>query len=259
MRLDKYLAEASVGKRKITREYIQAGKVTVNHQVVTEPARDIDEIHDMVEYQGEEIGQSQRVYYMFHKPGGCVTATKDLENKTVLDYFDPKHAKGLFPIGRLDKDTEGLLLLTNHGEFSHSIMHPDKHVEKAYFFWALGELDDQKEELLRTGIIIGENEPPARALQLKVIDSGEYKELKDKMNANSIKEVRINPMYQPVLSGILTIAEGRKHQVKRMLKAVGCYVVYLKRISIGGLMLDETLQPGCYRELSDAEIKMLYR
>jgi 16S rRNA pseudouridine516 synthase len=195
---------------------------------------------------------------MFHKPRGCITARKDADNATVLDYFDANIAKGLFPIGRLDKDTEGLLLLTNDGEFSHRLMHPNKHVEKTYFFWAFGSLDYSAVEHLKEGVIIEEGEALAKAISVEVETEGSYLELKDKMDQEKVKEIRKNPCQQQVVSGYLTISEGRKHQVKRMLKAVGCYVVYLKRVSIGGLALDESLKEGQYRELTEDELRILY-
>ncbi len=258
MRLDKFLAEAAVGTRKIVRDYVEEGKVTVNHREIMEPASEIDEKSDVVRYLGKEIIYTGKIYYMFHKPRGCITARKDAINPTVLDYFDVNKTNGLFPVGRLDKDTEGLLLLTNDGEFSHKLMHPDKHVEKTYFFWAFGSLDFDAREYLKMGISIGDDEVLAKATKVEVTDEGNYQELKSKMESDKVKDIRINPYRQSVVSGYLTISEGRKHQVKRMLKAVGCYVVYLKRVSIAGLMLDDSLKEGQYRELTEEEIRSLY-
>jgi 16S rRNA pseudouridine516 synthase len=258
MRLDKFLAEASVGTRKIIRDYVVEGKVTVNNLEIKEPASEIDENKDVIRYLGKEIIHTGKRYYMFHKPGGCITARKDASNSTVLDYFDASIADGLFPVGRLDKDTEGLLLLTNDGEFNHRLMHPNKHVEKTYFFWAYGSLDSRDKERLQKGISIGENEALARAIKVEVEAEGEYHQMKTRMNHDKVKDIRINPDQQQVVSGYLTISEGRKHQVKRMLKAVGCYVVYLKRISIGGIVLDETLKEGQYRELTKEEINEIF-
>lgn len=257
MRLDKFLAEASVGTRKIIRNYVKEGKVTVNNQEIVDPAAEIIENMDVIRYLGKEVVYTGKVYYMFNKPGGCITARKDENSKTVLDYFDVDNMNGLFPVGRLDKDTEGLLLLTNDGEFNHRLMYPDKHVEKTYFFWAFGSLDFEAKEHLKTGIMIGEDEALAKAVKIEVEEEGIYQKLQDKMSIENIKDIRENPYHQPVVSGYITISEGRKHQVKRMLKAVGCYVVHLKRISIGGLMLDETLKKGQYRELTEKEISTL--
>ena len=257
MRIDKYLAETSVGTRKVVRNYIIEGKVTVNNQEIVDPATEIEEKTDVIRCLGNEVIHSGKIYYMFHKPGGCITARTDVHCKTVLDYIDTDHINGLFPVGRLDKDTEGLLLLTNDGEFNHRLMHPDKHVEKTYFFWALGSLNHEDKNRLKTGILIGEGEALAKAIKIEVQEEGTYQELQGRINMENWKDVRVNPNYQPVVAGHITISEGRKHQVKRMLKAVGCYVVYLKRVSIGGLKLDETLKRGQYRELSDEEIRKL--
>ncbi len=257
MRLDKFLAEASVGTRKITRNYVKEGMVTVNNQEIVDPAAEIEENTDVIRYLGKEVVYTGKIYYMLNKPGGCITARKDINSKTVLDYFDVDNINGLFPVGRLDKDTEGLLLLTNDGEFNHRLMYSEKHVEKTYFFWAFGSLDFEAMEHLRTGIMIGEDKVLAKAVKIEVQEEGIYQELKDKMNIENSKDIKKNPYYQPVVSGYITISEGRKHQVKRMLKAVRCYVVYLKRVSIGELMLDETLKKGQYRELTEKEIRTL--
>jgi 16S rRNA pseudouridine516 synthase len=257
MRLDKYLAESSIGARKIIRSYIQEGKVTVNGQTIWKPAAEIEEQADVIRYLGKEVVHNGKRYYMFHKPGGCVTARKDADSKTVLDYFDADQREGLFPVGRLDKDTEGLLLLTNDAEFSHRLMHPKKHVEKTYFFWAFGSLNQEDRECLNEGVNIGTEEALAKAIRIEVEEEGSYQELQDKMSMVNIKKIHINPDKQLVVSGYITISEGRKHQVKRMLKAVGCYVAYLKRVSIGGLTLDESLKPGQYRELTEVEINVL--
>jgi len=262
MRLDKFLALASVGTRKVVRNYVQEGKVTVNGLEEVVPASEIDEDRDVVRYLGEKVNLIGKIYYMFHKPAGCITARKDATSRTVLDYFDVDNIDGLFPVGRLDKDTEGLLLLTNDGEFNHKLMHPDKHVEKTYFFWAFGSLDVKEQELLKTGISIGDDEALAKAIKIEIEDEGPYQELKNKMNFDKtnihrIKDIRRDSYEQLVVSGYLTISEGRKHQVKRMLRAAGCYVVYLKRVSIGDLILDESLEKGHYRELTENEINIL--
>ena len=259
MRLDKFLAEAGIGAKKITRNHVKDGKVTVNGVIIANPATEICEITDEIRYLDQVVIHTGRVYYMFHKPDGCITARQDDECKTVLDYFDKEHRNGLFPVGRLDKDTEGLLLLTNDGEFNHRLMYPDMHVEKTYYFWAIGALSDIDQERLRVGISIGEDELPAKAIRIVVEKQGNVQEFQDELKIYNRKDIRINPYHQPVVGGYITISEGRKHQVKRMLKAVGCYVVYLKRIQIGGLRLDETLEKGNYRELTEMEIMSLFQ
>jgi 16S rRNA pseudouridine516 synthase len=259
MRLDKFLAEASVGTRKTVRAYVREGKVIVNEQVITEPSKEIDETSDLVKYLGKEVVHAGKVYYMFHKPAGCVTARKDTNCKTVLDYFSGVNINGLFPVGRLDKDTEGLLFLTNDGDFNHQLMFPEKHVEKKYFFWAFGQLAHEDKKQLETGIYISKDGILTKPAKIEVVTEGMYHELRDKMDIGASIEKKKNLHQQSVISGYLTISEGRKHQVKRMLKAVGCYVVYLKRVSIGKVLLDESLEKGQYRVMEEKEINTLLR
>lgn len=257
MRLDKFLAESSIGTRKNVRTYIKEGTVKVNEQVITEPAIEINEKYDVIEYLDKVVAYRGKVYYMFHKPAGCITARKDAVNKTVLDFFHEDNMNGIFHVGRLDKDTEGLLLLTNDGEFEHQLMCPGKHVEKKYFFVALGSLDGEDIKKLETGISIGEGETLTKPAKIEVVKHGTYKEVEKEMDIRKFYNMESNCYNQPVVSGYLTISEGRKHQVKRMLKAVGCYVIYLKRVSIGDLMLDESLKKGQYRMLTEKEIQKL--
>lgn len=258
MRLDKFLAESDIGRRKKVRTYIKEGMVKVNGDVITEPAIEINESSDVVEYLGKVVVYTGKVYYMFNKPRGYITARVDTVNKTVFDFFDDVNMKGVFHVGRLDKDTEGLLLLTNDGEFEHQLMYPQKHVEKTYFFWALGSLDEQDKERLGKGIYMGKDEMITKPAKIEAQKCGMYKEFKHEMPIESLCNIDTNNYNQSVVSGYITISEGRKHQVKRMLKAVGCYVVYLKRVSIGGLMLDESLEKGQHRFLTEVEIQKLF-
>ncbi|OOM73732.1 ribosomal small subunit pseudouridine synthase A [Clostridium puniceum] len=258
MRLDKFLAEAYVGRRKEVRNYIKEGMVKVNGELIIEPALEINESSDVIEYIGTVVVHTGKVYYMFNKPAGCITARKDAVNKTVFDFFDDVNMNGVFHVGRLDKDTEGLLLFTNDGEFEHQLMYPQKHIEKTYYFWALGTLDEEDEKKLQGGIYISKGEILTKPAKIEVQKCGRYKDLKNEMDIRILQNIDSNNFNQPVVSGYLTISEGRKHQVKRMLKAVGCYVVYLKRISIGGLMLDESLKKGEYRFLTEEEIQKLF-
>lgn len=258
MRLDKFLAESSIGRRKEVRAYIKEGMVKVNGDVITEPAIEINENSDVIEYLGTVVNYTGKVYYMFNKPAGYITARKDTVNKTVFDFFDDVNMKGVFHVGRLDKDTEGLLLFTNDGKFEHQLMHPKKHVEKTYFFWALGHLEDEEQKRLEQGIYIGKGEILTKPAKIEVQKCGMYREFKHEMAIENLNNIDSNHYNQPVVSGYLTISEGRKHQVKRMLKAVGCYVVYLKRVSIGGLILDESLKKGQYRSLTDVEMQKLF-
>lgn len=256
MRLDKFLAEAAVGSRKKVRIYIKEGSVKVNGEITTEPAIEIDESYDVIEYLNKTVSYTGKVYYMFHKPAGCITAKTDEIHKTVFDFLHKDNMNGVFHVGRLDKDTEGLLLLTNDGEFEHKVMYPEKHVEKAYFFWALGSLDEEDRKKLEQGICIGQGEEIlTKPAKIEIDKFGMYKDFKHEIAIDNINRIDSNEYNQPVISGYLTISEGRKHQVKRMLKAVGCYVIYLKRISIGGLSLDSDLKKGQYRALTEVEIQ----
>lgn len=260
MRLDKYLAESYVGTRKEVRKLIIDGVVTVNSEIVTDPAIEITEKVDLITCMGEVIEYLGRRYIMFHKPAGCITAKSDEKHKTVMDYFTMDERKGLFPVGRLDKDTEGLLLLTNDGEFDNRLMHPNHHVSKKYFFWVLGTITDEKIALLEKGISIGEEEEITSPAKIEILQSGRYEELEELIPSYTYdsSNMKNNKYIQMVTSGYITITEGKKHQVKRMLKAVGCYVIYLKRVQIGSLIMEEELQPGEYRELTDREIDDLF-
>lgn len=255
MRLDKFLAVSSIGKRKEVRNFIKEGTVKVNGRVITEPAIEVNEISDVIEYLDKVVDYIDKVYYMFHKPAGYITARKDATQKTVFDCFNDINMDGVFHVGRLDKDTEGLLILTNDGEFEHKVMYPKKHVEKTYFFWALGSLDYEDTKQLEDGFYIGNDSMPTKPAKIEIQNSGMYKDFKHEVILKNLKKFYSNHQNQPVVSGYLTISEGRKHQVKRMLKAVGCYIIYLKRISIGELMLDESLEKGQYRFLTEMEIK----
>lgn len=257
MRLDRYLAESYVGKRKEVRNLILDGFITVNGEIVTDPAVEITEKTDLIRYKEEVISHTGKRYIMFHKPAGCITAKTDDTHKTVMDYLTKDEGKGLFPVGRLDKDTEGLLLLTNDGEFNHQLMHPDHHVSKKYFFWVLGTINDEKKSLLENGITIDETGSLTCQTRIEIIQSGSYEELEKQIPSYTYdsSNMKNNSYIQMVTSGYITITEGKKHQVKRMLKAIGCYVVYLKRFQIGELELDAKLQPGDYRELTKEEIE----
>lgn len=199
----------------------------------------------------------EKKYIMFHKPSGCITAKSDETHKTVMEYFSKELQEELHPVGRLDKDTEGLLLFTNDGKWNQDLMHPENHVEKRYFFWVLGELNEEKRKQLEQGVFLVGAKEKTMPAQLKIGEKAELQEIEHLFCGKKCSNVVKNPRNHVVMSGYLTIKEGKKHQVKRMLKAVGCYVVYLKRVSIGKLMLDESLQPGEYRELQPEELKRL--
>ena len=235
MRLDKYLGQIGTNTRSEWKKIIQSGAVSVNDKVIKDAGFRVNETTDLVFVRGEKISYQKFRYYMFHKPAGCITATRDDKEKTVMDFFPKELHKNLFPVGRLDKDTEGLLLLTTDGDFSHSLMSPKKHVSKEYYFMAQGKLTAEGILRLERGIEIGKDEKITEPAKIEVIRQEE-----------------------DTVEGILTITEGRFHQVKRMLHAAGCEVTYLKRRAIGGLSLDEALEKGAFRELTTEEIKEIY-
>lgn len=200
------------------------------------------------------------MYYMFNKPKGCITARKDPAHKTVMDYFPEEMREEIFPVGRLDKDTTGLLLFTNDGQFDQYLMNPKHHVKKTYYFWVYGEINEDKLNALRSGVNIGRGEEViSKPCEIELIRYGKYSELSDIMESEGCEEVGHNALLQMVGNGYITISEGKKHQVKRMFRAIGCYVVLLKRTAIGNVELDSGLREGEYRELTKKEIVRLYK
>ncbi len=232
MRLDKFLTELGIGTRSEVKKILKNGQVLVNGIPAKKPEEKIDEKKDVVTYQGKTLVYEQFEYYMFHKPAGCVTAVSDAQHKTVMDYMKDLTRKDLNPVGRLDIDTEGLLLITNDGMLSHELLSPVKHVPKTYFAKVEGVVTEEDVNLFAEGVDIGEKKLTKPA-ELKILVS------------DTISEIE------------LTISEGKFHQVKRMFEAVDKKVVYLKRLTMGNLVLDENLKPGTYRSLSADEITML--
>ena len=233
LRLDRFLAEAGCGTRSEVKKMILKGQVTVNQAACRKPETKIDIDRDLVMLSGTAV-QLRRgaVWYLMNKPAGFITATEDQRERTVMELV-PDAGKGLFPVGRLDKDTEGLLLVTNDGAAAHRLLSPAKHVPKTYYVEAEGRLGEEELTRLREGVDIGEEKPTRRA---------EAEPLPEKDGRSRL---------------LLTISEGKFHQVKRMLHAVGCEVVYLKRVSMGGLSLPEDLKTGECRLLTEEELKRL--
>ena len=227
IRLDKYLCEMEAGTRSEVKAFIKKGRVTVNGETAKAPEQKVDETRDTVTLDGHSFSYQKYFYYMLHKPAGVVTAVRDHHDQTVLDLLVDAPGKDLSPVGRLDKDTEGLLLITNDGALSHRLLSPVKHVPKTYLVHTKKPVTSQMCEKLEAGVEIGDETPtaPAKAKLLSDTDCGL----------------------------LLTITEGRFHQVKRMLQAVGNEVVYLKRLSMGALVLDETLSKGSWRALTEEE------
>ena len=229
IRLDKYLCEMKIGSRSQVKTYLKQGLVTVNGKTEVKADKKIDEERAAVAYRGELLTYRKYVYYMLNKPSGVVSATNDNTCKTVTELLKPTGYTELFPVGRLDKDTEGLLLMTNDGQLAHNLLSPKKHVKKTYYAELREEISKEALNQLEGGVDIGENKPTRQAKA-------------ERLSAKSI---------------CLTITEGKFHQVKRMFEALGCHVVYLKRLSMGPLSLDPDLEPGEYRSLSEEEIQIL--
>lgn len=274
IRLDKYLSNMTGESRSIIKSEIKKGNVIVNGATVLKAENKIDEIKDEVIYKGESVAYSKYAYYMFNKPAGCVSATTDNTCKTVIDYLKNEQVSGLFPVGRLDKDTEGLLIITNDGELAHKLLSPKKHVAKKYYARIKGNLPTNVEKRFEDGLDIGDEKKtlPAR---IEVLQNARTTESTDKLTGktdnmtgktDNITDVVISdrsdalPDEGPALFDsevYVVITEGRYHQVKRMFKAVGCEVTYLERKSMGGLELDDTLRRGEYRKLTAEEINTL--
>ena len=234
IRLDKFLADAGYGTRSEVKKQLKSGIVSMNGTVCKKPEEKIDPACDVVTVSGKEVVYEAFSYYLFYKPAGCVTAKSDALHKTVMDYFPEIVRKSCSPVGRLDKDTEGLLLITNDGELNHHLMSPVHHVKKTYYAVLDGEVPVSAIQQFAEGVDIGDDKKTLPA-ELEILP----KQMQDTAN--------------PVYHANLTISEGRFHQVKRMFETVGCHVVYLKRLSLGNLSLGE-LNPGEYRRLSEAEV-----
>lgn len=235
IRLDKYLADMSIGTRQEVKKYIRQGRVKINEDIIKKPEYKIREDEDEVTFDGAPVAYETFEYYMLNKPAGVISATEDKRDKTVLDLIKEKKRKDLFPVGRLDKDTEGLLLITNDGALAHRMLSPKKHVDKCYYAEINGGVTEDDVRVFKERINIGTQEEPEWTMpaELKILEKG------------TVSRIR------------LTIREGKFHQVKRMFLAVGKEVVYLKRERMGALVLDEELAPGEYRKLTDSELKSI--
>lgn len=229
VRLDKFLCDMELGTRSEVKAFLKKGFVTVDGIIEKSPDFKIDPDTHEIAFQGKVLTYQEFYYYMLHKPAGVITATEDKVQKTVMSLLGEDARKDLFPVGRLDKDTEGLLVLTNDGELSHALLSPRKHVPKTYFVEVPEKLDLGKIEALEQGVDIGDDKKTLPA-KVEILD-----------------DTHIH----------LTICEGRYHQVKRMLKAIGSEVLYLKRVSFGALTLDESLEKGSCRALTEEEITAL--
>lgn len=195
-------------------------------------------------------------YYIFNKPGGCITARRDCVHKTVMDYFPENMRNTIHPLGRLDKDTEGMLILSDDGKLDMKIMQPENHVPKTYYFWAIGKITPDKIQKLESGVKLIGSDVLTKPAKIYPISAAKISDVIHLVPERYRKKLMKNPTI-PVFEAKLTITEGRKHQVKRMLRAVDCCVVYLKRVAIGSLQLDSNLAPGEYRKLQHHELELL--
>lgn len=235
IRLDKYLADAGAGSRAKVKELVKGGHISINGTVIKKPDVKVDTETDVVYLDKRALSYSEFQYFMLNKPKGVVSATTDDRDKTVIDLITEKKRRDLFPVGRLDKDTEGLLIITNDGKLANSLLTPGKHVDKRYYAEVCGRADEELKKRFAEGVDIGDD-APTKPAGLEIIRAAADK-----------SEVYI------------TITEGRYHQIKRMFSVCGMKVQYLKRLSMGAVSLDEKLGPGEYRRLNEKEIELLKR
>ena len=229
-RLDKILAATGRWSRRDVKDMIRQGRVTVDDRLAAAPEEKADPAASRICVDGEPVSWEKYVYIMLHKPAGLLSATEDSRQKTVLDLLPAELRKrGLAPVGRLDKDTEGLLLLTDDGDLTHRLLSPKYHVDKVYFARVDGELTAADTAAFAAGLTLGDG-------------------------------LVCRPAGLEILTGntcLVTLQEGKFHQVKRMLASRGKPVVYLKRLSMGSLQLDENLEKGQYRRLTEEELRAL--
>ena len=234
LRIDKMLSNSGAGSRKQIKTDARQGLIEVNGTIEKDSSRIIDTETDTIKYKGQIIEYTRFIYLMMNKPAGVVSATEDNYDKTVIDLLrDEEKIFKPFPVGRLDKDSEGLLLISNDGKLAHCLLSPKKHVDKTYYVETEEEITEEDVEAFEKGLILKEDNYKTLPAKLHIIESG----------------------YPSIC--LVTIREGKFHQVKRMFNAVNNEVTYLKRISMGPLKLDNSLKTGQYRHLTDEEIKEL--
>ena len=231
VRVDKILSELGFGSRQEIKKYVKAGKIRINDNIVKKPEEKLNSEVDKLFFDGKEVEVEEFETFILYKPAGYVCATKDNVHKTVMELIDSKR-KNIVPVGRLDLDTEGILILTNDGNLNHRLVSPSSHVDKTYYAIFEGELNENAVEMTKNGLDIGEGEV-SKPAKLEIISSNEI---------------------------MLTIHEGKFHQVKRMVKALGGEVTYLKRVAFGGLRLEDLkLKKGESRKITEIEMEMLKR
>ncbi len=233
-RIDKLLANSGYGSRREIKELIKMRRVTINDVIATDAGIHADYEADKICIDGQLIKYTQFVYLMMNKPQGVISATEDTKLRTVIDLLEDKHKKfQVFPVGRLDRDTEGLLLLTNNGALAHNLLAPKKHVSKKYYARVAGNIGNDAIELFKAGITLEDGYKTLPA-ELSVLNQEE-----------EFAEIHV------------IIYEGKFHQIKRMFEAVDSKVIFLKRLEMGELRLDESLSPGEYRELTREEMLLI--
>lgn len=233
MRIDKLLSNIGIGTRKEVKKFIKEGLVLVNGNTVKDAGLIINTETDEILFDGKKIYYKEFIYIMMNKPKGVISATYDPIEKTVIDLLPQElKARNPFPVGRLDKDTEGLLLITNDGDLAHKLLSPKKNVIKKYYAKILGFVNESNIKAFNEGIVLEDG----------------YKTLPANLEILSSSDVSKVYVY---------IREGKYHQIKRMFESVGKKVIYLKRLAMGNLTLDENLKPGEWRELSEEELSFL--
>ena len=235
MRLDKFLVACSVGSRTEVKNFLKAGRVMVNGKKEKSAKLQINEERDEIRFDGQVLEYEEFVYYMMNKPQGVISATEDSKHRTVLDLLDDiARTKEVFPVGRLDIDTHGLLLLTNDGQLAHALLSPKRHVDKTYLAQVKGIMTQEDVEKFAQGIPLKDFTCQPAKLELVALDTEKNQSL-----------VRV------------TIAEGKFHQIKRMVAYCGKEVVDLQRLTMGTLVLDENLELGEWRRLIKEELEVL--
>ena len=234
MRLDKYLSDMGAGTRSELKKEIRKSGVSIDGKIIKDPGFSVDTSSRVI-FRGSAIAYEEFVYYMLNKPAGIISASEDDREPTVVDLISEPKRKDLFPVGRLDRDTEGLLLITNDGALSHRLLSPKHHVDKVYYARVSGLLAESDIELFRDGLVLTDGlECLPADLKILSVSEDEY-----------TSEAEI------------TVREGKFHQVKRMFSSIGAEVIYLKRLSMGPLVLDPGLAPGEYRRLTSDEMAAL--
>ena len=234
MRIDKVLANMGFGTRKEVKKLLKSGVVRVDGGAIKDAKTHVNPDEQEITVYGEPVDYREFIYIMMNKPQGLISATEDASDTTVIDILQPEdQVFEPFPVGRLDKDTEGLLLITNDGKLTHQLLSPKKEVGKRYYAVIDGEVTEKDQEAFQKGVTLDDGYKTKPA-ELDILHSGETSEIE------------------------LVITEGKFHQVKRMFESVDKRVTFLKRVSMAGMELDDDLEPGEYRELNDEEIEFLY-